>query len=325
MKGRYKKVIVGVAATVGATACGLMASGVAGAQEPQRGRAARHAGQPAVRHPGRRPRDLHAGRVRPGRDRLLPGEARRPRGVHELRHLRHRVRGLLPDRLPADVRRLLAAADRVRRTGRARRSSAPATGSSCSRAAGAAPARPSTPPAAWASSSTWWPSWTPWPRSPPGPWPSGGSGTPSSAGASSAAPSTTRSSVPGPGAAAGSPSSATPWSWGVGYADFAGSGVVHAVGGVAGLAGAHRPRTPHRQVQQGRLGQHPARPPHPDGHARHLHPAVRLVRLQRRLDLRSDRRALRRRGHQHGPRRCLRCGDGDVLHADEDGQARSRA
>jgi Amt family ammonium transporter len=32
MKGRYKKVIVGAAATVGATACGLMASGVAGAQ-----------------------------------------------------------------------------------------------------------------------------------------------------------------------------------------------------------------------------------------------------------------------------------------------------
>ena len=36
-------------------------------------------------------------------------------------------------------------------------------------------------------------------------------------------------------------------------------------------------------------------PPHPDGHARHVHPAVRLVRLQRRLDLRGHRRPLRRR------------------------------
>ena len=42
----------------------------------------------------------------------------------------------------------------------------------------------------------------------------------------------------GPGAAAGSPSSGTRSTSGLGYVDFAGSGVVHAVGGVAGLAGA---------------------------------------------------------------------------------------
>ena len=33
----------------------------------------------------------------------------------------------------------------------------------------------------------------------------------------------------------------------------------------------------------------------PMAHARHVHPAVRLVRLQRRVDVRGDRRALRRR------------------------------
>ena len=46
-------------------------------------------------------RHLHAGRLRAGRDRLLPGEARRPRGVDELRHLRARVRRLLLRRLRA--------------------------------------------------------------------------------------------------------------------------------------------------------------------------------------------------------------------------------
>ncbi len=44
--------------------------------------------------------------LRPGRDRLLPCQARRPRGVDELRHLRPRVRRLLPRRLRLHVRRL---------------------------------------------------------------------------------------------------------------------------------------------------------------------------------------------------------------------------
>ena len=72
----------------------------------------------------------------------------------------------------------------------------------------------------------------------PGPWPSGGSGRTSCCGASSAAPSTTRSSAHGRGAAAGWPSSATAPSLGFGYVDFAGSGVVHTMGGAAALAGA---------------------------------------------------------------------------------------
>ena len=42
---------------------------------------------------------------------------------------------------------------------------------------------------------------------------------------------------------------------GHGHVDFAGSSVVHLVGGLAALAGAHRARPAHRQVQQGRLGQ----------------------------------------------------------------------
>ena len=71
---------------------------------------------------------------------------------------------------------------------------------------------------------------------------------------------------------------------GAGYVDFAGSGVVHAVGGVAGLAGAIvlGPRIG-KYNKDGSANTLPG-PPHPDGHARLLHPAVRLVRLQRRLD-----------------------------------------
>ena len=64
-----------------------------------------------------------------------------------------------------------------------------------------------------------------------------------------------------------------------------------------------RPRAPHRQVRQGRHTTGAARPPHPDGHARHVHPAVRLVRLQRGLDVRGHRHPLRRRRPEHRPRR----------------------
>ena len=95
-------------------------------------------------------------------------------------------------------------------------------------------------------------------------------------------------------------------SLGAGYVDFAGSGVVHAVGGAAALAGATRPRAAHREVRTRRQATGVAGPPHPDGHARHVHPPVRLVRLQRRIDVRGDRRPVRHRRHEHGHRRRLR-------------------
>ena len=61
--------------------------------------------QHAVGGHRRGPGDLHAGGVRPRRDRVLSCQARRPRGQHELRHLRARLRRVLPDRLPAVAER----------------------------------------------------------------------------------------------------------------------------------------------------------------------------------------------------------------------------
>ena len=67
---------------------------------------------------------------------------------------------------------------------------------------------------------------------------------------------------------------------GYGALDFAGSGVVHALGGfVSSRRGDHRRATP-GQIQEGRDSGRHTRPLHDFGPARGLHPVVRLVRVQ---------------------------------------------
>ena len=63
------------------------------------------------------------------------------------------------------------------------------------------------------------------------------------------------------------------WSLGHGAVDFAGSGVVHAMGGVIGLAGCDGHRAADRQVRRWQATGHSGAP-HPDGCRRHVHPGV---------------------------------------------------
>ena len=77
--------------------------------------------QPVVDRARRGPGHLHAGRFRPGRDRLLSGQARGPRGDDQLRHLRPGLRRLLPGRLRHHVRGLLGHDRSRRRAGDRRR------------------------------------------------------------------------------------------------------------------------------------------------------------------------------------------------------------
>ena len=121
-----KRLAVGVA-VMGATL--VATAGIAFAQDaeeasgpghhaPSHGEPRHPVGQPALDRDRRGAGHLHAGRVRARRDRLLPGQARRPRGQHQLGHLLPGLRRLRPHRLPADVRRLLlpGARDRLRAT-----------------------------------------------------------------------------------------------------------------------------------------------------------------------------------------------------------------
>ena len=107
--------------------------------------------------------------------------------------------------------------------------------------------------ASWCCSCSRWCSWIPRSPSSPARPPSGGSMRPSWSLRSSWAPSPIRSTAIGPGAAAGSRNLGTNFGLGKGYGDFAGSGVVHAVGGVTALAVSPDCRSAHRQVHA--LGQ----------------------------------------------------------------------
>ena len=98
-------------------------------------------------------------------------------------------------------------------------------------------------------------------RSCPARWPSGSSSSRSSSSRSSWWGSSTRS--------------AAHWIWGggwlatKGFLDFAGSTVVHSVGGWAAPGGHHRPRPAHGEVRPGRQGQRHPRPQHDlGGHRR---------------------------------------------------------
>ena len=166
------------------------------------------------------------------------------------------------------------------------------------------------------SSSTWSPSWTRRPRSRPARWPSGGSGRRSSAGACSAARSTTRCSAPGPGAAAGSTSSATASS--SASATSTSPAPVWCTRSVVSRRSPARSCSVPASASTAPTASRARSPAHniPMAHARHVHPAVRLVRLQRRVDVRGDRRAVRR-GRRSTPRIAAAFGAtvGDVLRA----------
>ena len=100
---------------------------------------------------------------------------------------------------------------------------------------------------------------------------------------------------------------------GKGYCDFAGSGVVHAVGGLTALAVSYDHRRAHRQVQPRWVTQSNHRPRHLGRADRLLHPRLRLVRVQPRQHAgRFRKRQLAHRdyrrgydaGRLHGDARC---------------------
>jgi Amt family ammonium transporter len=103
---------------------------------------------------------------------------------------------------------------------------------------------------------------------------------------------------------------------GNGYIDFAGSGVVHMVGGIAGLMGAIAvgPRIG-KFSSKGTVNAIPGHNIH--CHPRHVHPLVRLVRVQPGFNPGAERRHLRigrARGCDHDPCRRHRWCGGRHLH-----------
>ena len=113
-------------------------------------------------------------------------------------------------------------------------------------------------------------------------------------------------------------------SLGAGYVDFAGSGVVHAVGGVAALAGAI--------VLGPRIGKF-GKDGKPRTLAGHHIPMAMLgtfillfgwFGFNAASTFAAHRRAVRDGGHQHGDRRCVRRHRGDAVGHQADRQARPR-
>ena len=131
VRKRALRLTLGAVAGLGAIA---LFPTIANAQEPDPVDRARPAGQPAVGRHRCGPGHLHAGGIRARRDRLLSGEARGPRRLDELRHLRPRLHRLLLHRFPACLRRVqydpLIGLGCLRS---ANRSSGRGTGCSCSR------------------------------------------------------------------------------------------------------------------------------------------------------------------------------------------------
>ena len=252
------------------------------------------------RHPGH----LHAGGVRPRGDRLLPVQARRPRREHELRHLRARLHRLLLRRLPAGLRGLRHAALLRRRTGRTDRRRADRQRQlhlPVRRRVGVVGRRHQRRRA----------------RLLPlhgglhghrGHDPHRRDGRAVEVGQlRHLGPVLRRHLLPA-----------------VRGVDVGRRMAVQDVGQLrlrrrirrlrrqrrrarrrwsGGAGRGARPRPAHREVRRRRQTPSARQPPHPDGHARHVHPAVRLVRLQRRLDVRRVRRPVRHRGDEHRHRR----------------------
>ncbi len=206
-----------------------------------------------------------------------PGQERGARVLDELRDLRPRVSGLLPRGLRVHVRRLQLPGPL--RLDKAVGDTLIGSGNGCSSGRAASALTTSAGSARTRRSATdggvlplhGTRSWTRRPRSRPVRWPSAGSGRPSSAGACSAARSTTRSSAAGRGAAAGWPARQQ-----------------HAPrlrlrglrrlrrrarhGRCRGLGRRARARSSARQVRTRREAAHVGGAQHPDGDAGDVHP-----------------------------------------------------
>ncbi len=111
------------------------------------------------------------------------------------------------------------------------------------------------------------------------------------------------------------------WGLGHGAVDFAGSGVVHAMGGVIALGRRHLHRPPYRQVSE-RKASGDSRSRYSGRHHRYLYPVLRVVRLQSGFDAGRHRSAHQRSRGEHDAGGRGRVLVVDVLHDDSRHEAR---